>query len=248
MKISTYRIIAKNALMSWNGLSEEEATKVVKNSSFEELENQVWATDSIRYAVCAVSDYLNLNNLTEKDFGSAIMGQDNPEMTESQEKILNEISKLAKDKDVDIAEMTIYALKCIHDGWVINNAKKFVKEGREVKKYQHLPLEMIGWKEATADLLFLEPVLNSIGLEIDKDMLKNAYTEDTKAFFKDHDFVDKNFEIDETKVASAILKGKEFYPALNEINTAKDMEEAKMVAGQVVAKVEDLSASANLNH
>ncbi|MGN1201246.1 MAG: hypothetical protein ACI4R8_03205 [Candidatus Caccovivens sp.] len=241
MKISTYRTIAKNALMSWNGLSEEEASQVVENSNFENLENQVWAKTSIKSAVFAISAYLNLNNGAE--FESAVLGQDNPEMTDKQENVLNEVAK--KARDVDVADMTIYALKCIHDGWVVDNAKKFVKEGREAKKYQHLPLEMIGWKEATADLLFLEPILNDIGLEVNKDKLKSAYLKETKVFFKENNLVDKNFVIDEAKVASTILKGKEFYPALNEVNSAKDMKEAKMMAGQVVEKTGDLTANLN---
>ena len=42
MALTVYKQIAKDALMSWNGLSEEEATKVVQESSNEELESQVY--------------------------------------------------------------------------------------------------------------------------------------------------------------------------------------------------------------
>ena len=124
MKVSPYRVIAKDALMSWNGLSEEEAVKVVVESSFNELENQVWATGSIKYAVSAISVYLGIED-NQTEFVTAVLGQDNPEITEEQENTLNQIAE--KAKDVDINDLTIYSLKCIHDGWVAENAKKFSK-------------------------------------------------------------------------------------------------------------------------
>ena len=51
MALTVYKQIAKDALMSWNGLSEEEATKVVQESSNEELESQVYAQGSIDAAI-----------------------------------------------------------------------------------------------------------------------------------------------------------------------------------------------------
>lgn len=37
MNIPYYQV-AKKALMNWNGLNEEEANKLIENSSFEEIE------------------------------------------------------------------------------------------------------------------------------------------------------------------------------------------------------------------
>lgn len=38
-KLSPYRVVAKEALMSWNGMSEEEATKAVMTLTHDELES-----------------------------------------------------------------------------------------------------------------------------------------------------------------------------------------------------------------
>jgi hypothetical protein len=97
---------------------------------------------------------------------------------------------------------------------------------------------MIGWKEATADLLFLEPVLNSIGVELDKEDLKRAYLSEVRDFFVKNEFVNSNLEIQGDKIATEIMKGKDFYPALSDTNTAKTPEEAKQVASQVNNLVE----------
>ncbi len=234
MKVSPYRIIARNALISWNGLAEDEATKTVIESKFDELENQVWATNSIKYAVSAISSYLEIEEKQEL-FLAAVLGQDDPKVTAEQEDVLNQITE--KIKNVNVNELTIYALKCIHDGWVVDNAKKFAKEGRENKKYQHLPLEMIGWTEAKADLLFLEPILNSVGLEIDSEKLRKDYLKDVETFFKKNNFVDEKNYIQGNKISEAILKGKDFYNVLTDVNTAKSNEEAHAISSQVYGKV-----------
>lgn len=235
MSVSPYRVIAKNALKSWNGLSDEEAKKVVLKSSFEELENQVWATSSIKSAVSAISNYFGFDQEKSDQFLKAVLGQNDAEMTEKQEKVLNEISEEIKTCKVN--DLALYSLNCIHDGWVVENAKKFSKEGRENKKYQHLPLEMIGWDEAKADLLFLEPILNSVGLEIEIEKLRSDYFKSVSTFFKENGFVDEKNFIQGDKITEAIIKGKDFYPALTEVNTAKDEKEAKLMTTQVWGKV-----------
>ena len=42
-----YNIVAKDALMNWNGLSEEEANKIISESTFDEIESQVGAVGSM---------------------------------------------------------------------------------------------------------------------------------------------------------------------------------------------------------
>lgn len=231
---SPYRVIAKNALMSWNGLSEEEATKVVSESSFQELENQVWATTSIRSAVNAISTYLGVD---AKSFEDAVLGQDSPDMTDSQISTLKSIAQ--KAKNVNVEELALYALACIHDSWVVDNAKKFVAPGREAKRYQHTPLETIGWNEAKADLLFLEPVLNSVGIEVNKQKLHEAYDESTVEFFKANGFIDSIGQINKEEISKKLMQGKDFYPALSDLNSTQSPEIANQVAEQVSEKVKD---------
>lgn len=61
MALTVYKQIAKDALMSWNGLSEEEATKKVQESSNEELESQVYAQGSIDAAIKGFQKYSQEN-------------------------------------------------------------------------------------------------------------------------------------------------------------------------------------------
>ena len=58
---AVYGEIAKNALIKWNGLSEEEASEKVANSTFEELESQVGAKGSISVACESVAKHLGID-------------------------------------------------------------------------------------------------------------------------------------------------------------------------------------------
>ena len=58
--LSIYRQVAKTALMNWNGINDEEAEKIVMIQSFDELENQVWASGSLSYAVEALAQIFQL--------------------------------------------------------------------------------------------------------------------------------------------------------------------------------------------
>ena len=56
--LTIYQQIARRALMAWNGLSEEEATRKVQESSNEELEQQVGAKGSIWHALQGIEKYI----------------------------------------------------------------------------------------------------------------------------------------------------------------------------------------------
>lgn len=241
-KLSPYRVVAKEALMSWNEMSEEEATKAVMTLTHDELESQVYATGSITYAVEAVSRCLGLTKSQTEAFKEVVLGQDSPNITSDQARILSEV-KAKVTPNVNVYALQLYSLKNIHDHWVTDNAKKFEKPGREQKKYQHLPLQMIGWKEAKADLLFLAPVLDSIGISVDEVALHLVYDKKVKEFYERNGFVTPDGQILTEKVAEAVMKGKEFYPPLTEVNTAKTKEEAIEVAKQSEEKTTTYSRS-----
>ncbi len=240
-----YRIAAKNALMKtdWNGLSEKEAEEKVENSTFDDLESQIWAKGSMTQAVVSISDILRLSEDETMDFLNAVLGTDRPNVTEKGMKTLSKIaSKMKKVEGVE--KMTLSVLSSIHDAWVYDNAKKFSQQGREGKKYQHLPIEMIGWKEATADLLFLEPILNSVGVEVDTSKLKRMYDTCVNDYFNNKNLVNDNGkELNKNALTKLILKGHDFYSALTETNTAKSPEEAMMMTEQVCEKLSNIKIS-----
>ena len=233
MKNCCYTVIAKNALMNWNGLTEEEAQRQIANSTFDELEGQVWATSSIHSAVMGVCSFVGREDLAPA-VEAVMLGKDEGQYETEMAELRQALQGVNKN------DLAIYCLQVIHDGWVVGNSSKFNKEGREGKRYQHLPLEMIGWKEAKADLLFLQPVMEACmddPTAVNTVALHAKYDETVKAFFQQNGFLDKKGKVDKAQVASAVMRGAEFYPALTDANTAKTEEVANAIAEQVTEKV-----------
>ena len=56
-----YQNVAKAALINWNGLSEEEANLKIQTESVQELENQVCAMGSMKYAVAGIAKQIGLD-------------------------------------------------------------------------------------------------------------------------------------------------------------------------------------------
>lgn len=256
-KLTPYRQVAKEALMNWNGLTESEADKIVLNATREELENQVWATGSMTYAVEALCKYLNLDQKQSQEFLQATLGDDSPYMSEKDEAVFKGISDYVDNfmrehagvgSNFELSMMrirmfnsaTLKALAYVHDGWVKDNAKKFNKEGRANKKYQHLPLEMIGWREAEADLLFIKPIVFALGQKrLDTEYLEETYWGHVTRYFVQSGLVKKGeYRPDPKALEEYILKGKEMYNVLTEENTAKSEEDVKMMIDQVLSRVQ----------
>ena len=94
IKLTPYREVAKRALINWNGLTEEEAEKLVSAQTFQELENKVWAKGSITYAVQSISKTLNYTEEETNNFLIAVLSENNV----SPSKIDDEIYKKVKSE------------------------------------------------------------------------------------------------------------------------------------------------------
>jgi len=212
-KIPYYQV-AKQALMNWNGLSEEEAEKVVSTQCFDEIESQVYAKGSMEYAIDGIIQSMGFNKI-DKD------GEYKSELLDyiykgTSSRIIDFISEPIHapghitDKDISrhnsfINNVIMDTLFAVHDGWVKDNVKKF--NARE-KKHQHMPSELIGWKEVKADLLFVRPIFEAAGIEVHEEELEQVYNGRVKEFFLDHGIqTAKN-------LSDSITQGEEFYPAL----------------------------------
>ena len=192
-----YYQVAKSALMNWNGLSEEEAMKTIQQSSFEEVEGQVWAKGSMDYAIENILSKVELSEEQKDRFTKAIYG----ELGDSS--ILEDVgAKLSEKNNEKVIMETLFA---VHDGWVKDNSKKFFARD---KKYQHLPSELIGWDEVKADLLFVKSIYDSMGIEVDEEKLEEKYNKTVKTF------KDKKGIHTDVDLIHEINKGAEFYPAL----------------------------------
>lgn len=207
-----YYSVAKQALMHWNGLSEEEADKIISEQSFSQLESQVYAKGSMDYAIEAIAAKSPVRRLGKKselaDFvyyggKSAIIDamKKDAEFMNDENMYQYERSDMRKIYNGMIMD-TLFA---VHDGWVQDNVKKF--NARE-KKHQHMPSELIGWKEAKADLLFVRPIFEAAGIEVNEEELEQVYNGRVKDFF-----LNKGIE-NARNLSDSITQGEEFYPAL----------------------------------
>ena len=122
-KLPVYKQIARDALMSWNGLSEEEATKTVRELSNEELEKQVYAEGSIDYALEGFKLFAK-EHLEEKfgsDYKSLIISDE--QIGELKEAIMNdkvdpvEFFKLSEDMNEKTIKNTFFLSKCIFESF-----------------------------------------------------------------------------------------------------------------------------------
>ncbi len=87
----------------------------------------------------------------------------------------------------------IEVLGTIHDNWVKDNGKKFDDPSRAKKLYQFTDLRLMsyGGDGATADLLFLQPLLEGAGIEVDKEgKLKEEFEKQQKEYMKEHKITD----------------------------------------------------------
>ena len=211
-KIPYYQV-AKKALMNWNGLSEEEAKKIVSTQTFDEIESQVYAKGSMDYAIEGMKSSLRLSDKDVSELSTFIYNggqskiidflRENNEMSHRLEQKTNGQSIITNKTLVN--DLIMDTLFHVHDGWVQDNVKKF--NARE-KKHQHMPSELIGWKEAKADLLFVRPIFEAAGIEVNEEELEQVYNGRVKEFFLEHGIQTAR------NLSDSITQGEEFYPAL----------------------------------
>lgn len=144
------------ALLNWWGVSSlEEALTIVDNTPYSDLDAKSYAETSITQAIAGIQKEFGGENLTPESDFSQIKVDNTPE---TYDKIVERI------------------LAPIHDKWVVENAKKYMRDKdesgsasvgskSEKKLYQHLPAAMIGLDEISLDLMFLAPFLKEMGLD-----------------------------------------------------------------------------------
>ena len=175
-----YGEIAKTALMKWNGLTEEEATKKVAESSFDELEGVIGAKKSILAATKSIADKLYLD---EDALAQAVLHGNNEEIFDEAAEMVEdfgfneEFMDEGYESENNKEKFVLDILSDVHDNWCANNEAKFFDKKRDGKRYQFLKLELIGFKEATTDLIFVEPILRKIGIEVDLENIEEQYAD-----------------------------------------------------------------------
>ena len=203
-----YFQVAKQALMNWNSLSEEAAEKIIETQSFDEIESQVWAKSSMDYAIDSIKKSLQLSDEEQKNLSEFVFNGKDSEFIQwwkSRNEFIQGKDSVKTDKQEQNNNFIMDALFSVHDGWVKDNSKKFMARD---KKHQHMPSELIGWKEAKADLLFIKPIFESVGIKVNETDLEQVYNSRVKEFFLEHGIENVR------NLSDSITQGEEFYPAL----------------------------------
>ena len=131
-----------------------------------------------------------------------------------------EIAKLIQSRIIGITGRTspniVKMLSTVHDEWVRNNSNNFMKETdgkRRKKEYQFVPLELLSWKEAKSDLLFLKPILEAAGIEVDEKEIEQQFDVAQKEFLAEHGIVSRE------ALRDKFQSGSKFYPVLEGLDT-----------------------------
>lgn len=136
-----------------------------------------------------------------------------PRLSES---LANRVKGAMDQKGVEAAILEV--LGTIHDNWVKGNAKKFDAPGREKKLYQFTDLRLMGYggDGATADLIFLAPILEGAGIEVDIDGKLKAEFERQK-----QEYLDEHGIKDAASLRDYLRNAETNYPVLGGIMTTK---------------------------
>ena len=221
-----YQNVAKAALINWNGLSEQEAEEKVQTESVKELESQVYAMGSMKYAVAGIANQIGLSGEETTNFFEAVIN--GPEHAE--------IFGLVREKMQGFSEeQKLGVLSTIHDGWVIDNSseKTFNKKVDKQQLRQYAPLDLIGWNEVRSDLLFLNPILESVGIQVNEETLSQAYHTRVANYME-------VMKINSKEDLTALIKqGRNYYPVLPEELEARLLPMSEIISDQMIQNWSD---------
>lgn len=181
-----YYQAAKAALINWNGIDPEEAQKIIETKSRAEIENMTGAHGSVYDAANRLGLGLGLTGKDLYNFTREALGQttETRMMDDVRERFQMLRARNTEIADVMTAKLLLDAIDEVHKGWTGRNATPFFgKKDMKDQQYQYTPLEMIGWKEVESDLLFLRPLAEAVGININEELMRNAYEDRVVEYF-----------------------------------------------------------------
>lgn len=201
--------ITKDALMNpkWNDLPEQEAIAKV-----EELGSASRASDEITYGseLASVEGIAQILGLTDEEKNQMINDINTKDAIS--DALATKMKTQLTDRGLNASIVEI--LSVIHDNWVKGNGKKFENPKRMDRLYQFVDLKLLDYDEAKLDLLFLKPILEAAGIEIDENALNKEFLDEQKLF------LDTNGIKNANDLKAKLQEGAAFYPALEGIRGA----------------------------
>ncbi len=200
--------ITQGALMNWNGLSAEEAA-----AKTEELGDAKTASDNVTYGseMASIEGISQILGLSKEEI--EIMTND----INTREAVSQELAEKVKTQleERGLNASVIEILSVIHDNWVKSNGNKFEDPKRMGKLYQFVDLKLLDFKEAKLDLLFLKPILEANGIELDEVALQQEFLQEQREFLEANGIKDK------VDLQEKLGQGASFYPPLEGVTTSK---------------------------
>jgi hypothetical protein len=175
-----YFLASKSALINWNGMAPEEAEHFIATAPLAEIEAATMAYGSVFDAVNKLAQSLELTKDETRQLMDEMFGRtDSTPMADSIKDKLEEAKRVNPELYKKITTgFLLDACDHVHRGWTGRNAAPFFgKKDIKDQQYQYGPSEIIGWKEVKADLLFIKPVADALGIEIDEEAMKRMYSE-----------------------------------------------------------------------
>ena len=219
--------IARTAAQNWGQ---------AKPTNLEEAKGITWGSEIS--SIKGIISVLDLNPELEQQIIEDVY---------TKETISEDIAQEISSKVDNLAIIDI--LSVVHDEWVKNNPNNFLRVNKDKngqdkprnKEYQFVPLEMLSWKEAKSDLLFLKPILEAAGVEVDETALQQQFELAQKEFLIDKKIYSRD------NLEAALKCGASFYPALEGLETKnggnickllQNDEIVKRMAGQIEGQID----------
>lgn len=224
--------IAKIAASNWG---QQEPTTI------EEAKGITWGSE-----VAAINGMARVLNLDSEDIEKLVGTKEQDGEIYTQEVISEDIASKIRSaiSRADKNESVLEILSTIHNEWVKNNSNNFLKVNdkgeRRNKERQFVPLELLDWGEVQSDLLFLKPILEASGIELDEKQLRDRFEVVQQEFLIDNGITSHE------KLVEFLSKGAKSYPALEGIETKfggnieqllKDPTIVEEMAGQIESRV-----------
>lgn len=129
-----------------------------------------------------------------------------------------------------IENSIVEVLGTIHNNWIKDNGNKFDAPDRAKKLHQFVDLRLMsfGGDGATADLLFLQPILEGAGITVDLEKLQAEFERQQKEYMEEHGITDSK------GLREYLSNISENYPIINGVTTTKGKTiEAVEIAGEM---------------
>lgn len=187
--MTAFQNIILNSLIKWHNYSYDDALSFVTSSNFKT--DHVYSVDSAIEGLCIYMSF-EKNSLVNHVYNGDLI----------------DTSVLANYTTSELYEKIYNVLSYVHTSWINNNLDDEIYQNKLLngKLRQYVPFELIGFNEVKSDLVFLEPIMNSLGVNINLPLLERIYhthmnefidsleinnPDDLENYFFSNSFIDK---------------------------------------------------------